>query len=61
VPVLALQGCDGCSLAWYKDERRNRAFAAEFLAPAHALKERFVDRAVTTEEIDEVAAARAAA
>lgn len=36
-------------------QRRNRAFAAEFLAPAKALQERFSDRAIITDDIDEVA------
>lgn len=36
-------------------QKRNRAFAAEFLAPADAIKKRLVSREVSQEDIDELA------
>jgi hypothetical protein len=37
-------------------QKRNRAFAAEFLAPAHLLRERLPSRTVGDEEVDDIAA-----
>ncbi len=36
-------------------QKRNRAFAAEFLAPAELLRKRLTSEAITTEDVDELA------
>lgn len=43
--------------AYSEHQQRNRAFAAEFLAPSAGLRERVSGRVVDGDEIDELAAA----
>ena len=43
--------------AYSERQQRNRAFAAEFLAPSAGLRQRITRRIVDGDEIDELAAA----